>query len=73
MASKQWTDAAEKAFQEMALRRSSRQEPVIPVAVKSAGTMSDASKRRATELKVFENSDLEWDESEFGELSPKVP
>ena len=52
MASKQWTDADEKAFQEMALRRSSRQEPVIPVAVKSAGTMSDASKRRATELKV---------------------
>ena len=35
--------------------------------------MSDASKRRATELKVFENSDPEWDESEFGELSPKVP
>ena len=57
----------------MALRRSSRQEPVIPMVVKSAGTMSDASKRRATELKVFENSDPEWDESEFGELSPKVP
>ena len=73
MASKQWTDADEKAFQEMAQRRSSLQEPVLPVAIKSGGSMTDASKRRATELKVFENSDPEWDESEFGELSPKVP
>jgi len=71
MAFKQWTDADEKAFQEMAQRRSSLQEPVLPVAIKSGGSMTDASKRRATELKVFENSDLEWDE--FGELSPKVP
>jgi len=73
MASKQWTDADEKAFQEMAQRRNARQEPLMPVAIKSGGSMSDASKRRATELKVFENSDPEWDESEFGELSPKVP
>ena len=73
MASKSWTDADEKAFQEMAQRRSSLQGIVLPVTIKSGGSMTDASKRRATELKVFENSDPEWDESEFGELSPKVP
>lgn len=73
MATTEWTDADESAFQEMLNRRKAKQQLLLPVAHSATGAMTDASKRRATELKVFENFDSEWDSGPFCGGSPTAP